>query len=797
MTLSAELRHWGHHEMLCHRLDALNGYVVGASTCIEQHTHVLFSRLDVEWFRWYSFDDLHEPTEIELMQALGSIGHPRCAISTIKTLQPRLFLVEFNDTSLSDPEIPEVGWHVLSIPLEPSISTHARFSQRLEGIAENGQNHNCLLTAPAGADTIRSIFDTAGCLQRDPQDIPFHPRCLEAITQASNTGLTHFDRIRIYTDGSSNPAYKHWEPELVLREGTPDAWAFVVLGETCGDPEEPPLLTLIGYATQPISYEKASPYYIGAERIGSDIAEREALFWAGLWRLAYDVTTPTVFLTDSVTAGKFAFGQCGTTTQGPAEHHALTRGVYQALEAALPKGGLQLQHVPGHSGEVWNECCDTLAKWSAGKVHWLPRQAIDMHLLRPVLPVLWMYLSDESAGLPPKTNDGHFCVDPPALPGAFHQGRPKSTTTTTDTLVTLSLATANVQTLGAGPQGYQGKLHYLQQQFREYEVHAIGIQEARTEEIFSGKRADYLRLASGHERGHLGVELWLSRTIPYAWIGRTPCYFEARHLVVLHKDPRRLVVRATAPGLDCIFVVLHGPQSGRQKEEREEWWVTTTDLLLKYTDTAPIFVLGDLNATTGPKDDYHVQIYDDVASTNTSYVRDMVQHLDLVFASTMSCHYGPHGTWRSPDGQYERRIDHILIPSSLGHSCMFTTVMRDWDLGNGDTDHQPLGAMLQWMTTATVTDSEKAPKTCPRHLIRHNDCVKRHLQDYVTPPWHCNIAQHVDGFNDCINHALTNTLDTCTTSVPGGNPRRKPFMTDEIWKLRSSRTSSSISMHVL
>ena len=103
------------------------------------------------------------------------------------------------------------------------------------------------------------------------------------------------------------------------------------------------------------------------------------------------------------------------------------------------------------------------------------------------------------------------------------------------------MVTANVQTLGKGPQGYQGKLHFLQQQFAEYAIHAIGIQEARTDEIFCGRQSDYLRLSTGHDRGHHGVELW-------------PCYFAAHHLVVLHKDPRRLLVRVTTPHLDCIFL---------------------------------------------------------------------------------------------------------------------------------------------------------------------------------------------------------------------------------------------------
>ena len=458
------------------------------------------------------------------------------------------------------------------------------------------------------------------------------------------------------------------------------------------------------------------------------------------------------------------------------------RGVFQALEAALPAGGLTLQHVPGHAGEIWNEICDIAAKWSAKTVHWLPRQQVDLHVLGPVLPFLWMYLADESAGLPPKTGAGHFCVEPPCLPAQRAEEPPPEPTVQREAFITLSMVTANAQTLGKGPQGYQGKLHFLQQQFAEYAIHAIGIQEARTDEIFCGRQSDYLRLSTGHDRGHYGVEFWLSRTIPYAWIGHTPCYFAAHHLVVLHKDPRRLLVRVTTPHLDCIFCVLHGPQSGRPADERELWWTKTVDLLTPYKDIAPLYVLGDLNATT---DEYHVHHFDDIATANTDSVRDFAQQLDLVFTSSMACHHGPQGTWRSPDGHYERRIDHILIPVSEGHRCHYSTVLYDVELGNGDLDHQPVGASLRWTATVTPETRKQSYRTCPRHSIKNNDLIRSQLKCYRTPPWKCDIHSQVEGLNKHIHQTLRETQQEVKGS--NRNPRRKPFITDEIWEMRSQR----------
>jgi len=55
--------------------------------------------------------------------------------------------------------------------------------------------------------------------------------------------------------------------------------------------------------------------------------------------------------------------------------------------------------------------------------------------------------------------------------------------------------------------------------------------------------------------------------------------------------------------LDVLFLVLHAPQRGRDLEERKLWWAKTADIVQQFFHFAPLFVLGDMNATTGPADD--------------------------------------------------------------------------------------------------------------------------------------------------------------------------------------------------
>lgn len=100
--------------------------------------------------------------------------------------------------------------------------------------------------------------------------------------------------------------------------------------------------------------------------MGSDVAERDALLWAGLWRMSIDSNAPTTFCYDSIVAGHFADGQFGTLN--PTPQHRLLRGTFQALHSLLGPEHLQMFHVYGHRGLLWNELVDAGAKYNAHHV---------------------------------------------------------------------------------------------------------------------------------------------------------------------------------------------------------------------------------------------------------------------------------------------------------------------------------------------------------------------------------------------------------------------------------------------
>ena len=778
--IDTELAAWGHFGLrhtLLPRFCCQRDIVVVERSVTGKSAHLLFVDESTEDFWWHNLPErsIDLCDEVALMKILCHHGHSRAVILNQSVLSSRVSWILYADVSHKTQEAPAANWHGLTIPRVHQHDEAHTFETLIKTC--NGTGTPCLLKA-AAPDIVSQLFQTSDCLRSIFDDIPVPEACRQAVQQCI-PAHGPFDRLRIYTDGSSNPAFRHWEPELVLRDGTPDAWAFLVLGEYYGSSEHDSDFTFLGYATHPVCYEPDLPHYAGATRIGSDVAEREALLWAGLWRMAYNLDTPTVFVTDSVTAGHFAFGECGAAA--PDEGHRLTRGTYQALATALPGDRLQWHHVAGHCGEVWNECCDALAKWSSSTVHWMKRQQIDLRQWKLIIPNLWWYFNTAEHGLPPLHKDGYFCTPPPALPDLVAQAdEPRPVDIPREIAISVSLVSANVQTLGKGPDGHAGKLDYIQQQFVEHGVCVAGIQEARTDESFATKQGSFIRLASGSDRGHHGVELWLSKTQPFGYDRGAPCYFRAQDVIVLHSDPRRLLVRVTHPSLEVLLLVLHAPQSGRDHEERKEWWLTTNDLVTRFAHLAPLFVMGDMNATTGPADCLHCH-HDDLTTPNTEFLRTFAETASLAFPATTDLHQGEKYTWTSPDGSLRRCIDHVMVPLSFLSYCTHSTVLEQIDLGTGHEDHRAVGVQLGWTFYTSRGSHQMKVNTIPREHIKTNMEIRQALGTVVIPAWDCDIEKQVTQCNGAI-HRIIQVSAQPTRSKP-----KKHFISDEIWEHRREK----------
>ena len=65
--------------------------------------------------------------------------------------------------------------------------------------------------------------------------------------------LDHFDRLLIFTDGSSIPAMRWHHPERADALGHPDTWPFIVVAEKYTH-SQTGTLTVLGWTSQPVRY---------------------------------------------------------------------------------------------------------------------------------------------------------------------------------------------------------------------------------------------------------------------------------------------------------------------------------------------------------------------------------------------------------------------------------------------------------------------------------------------------------------------------------------------------------------
>ena len=586
-----------------------------------------------------------------------------------------------------------------------------------------------------------------------------------------------FDRYVIYTDGSSKAQSRRTIPD---RPDDPhsgvDTWAFLVLGEDYARDEQPGKLWLVTWQAQQVLYREDSSHHIGSSRLGSEIAEREGMFWALIWRLGIDSRTPTCFRPDSLTTAGQAQGLFGAQVADLS--FQCLRAAFQSLEAILPGDHLTISHARGHAGDPWNEFVDEAAKQEMIKSQYMQRQRVDMRDWLADLPFLWTYF-DERSGLPPLSNHGHV-PRPPELP---RLSEPPPVDQVSQRLVDFkfSVCTANVGSLYREPQGHGGKIDYMRSQITAFGINILGIQESRTEAGMSHVDG-ILRLAGGAQ-GHLyGIELWVNLNQPFAYVGSKPRFFRRPDFIIAYADPRLMIAHAANDLIDCWFIVAHAPHSGRPPQERERWWRVLSDKIQRFVTNSNIFVMIDANATSGPNDETQVGPLDDVPNNNTEFLRALLQDHALCLPSTFACHTGEHTTWTSPDGLYGKRIDFVAVPQHLQQACVRSTVEEDFDLGNS-LDHNLVGVDLQWRTQHDIVKrNTHARRNVPQLASWEiKDIPSASIRAHRVPDWQVNIGDHVEAFNEHVRAVISQQAPS------DSKPWKKPYINDAIWARREEK----------
>ncbi len=352
------------------------------------------------------FTNVQQLDDGTAMRLLFQSGYTRAFVSNIAKSKNGGWIVSFHKGGFGEMERKSFKHRPAPIFPELGVRSQEKLSDKVRW--NPGVAGACRLNTDVNPNVLELFFDSGvGVLRRDFEFLEL-PIWMEAEMRiAEDTNLAKYHHLKIYVDGSSDPRERLSHPLEAESFGTIDSWAFVVVGV---DPEDQEFM--IGWSGHTVCYGEDDPHYIGARCMCPASAEREALFWAGLWRLSLNSDISTYFCFDSTTAGNFASGQSGTgelTLQ-----HTLLRGLFQCLETALGADGLAMVHVYGHCGILWNEFVDTAAKYAGRHALYTPRQAIDMTLWRHRIPYLWMIFASD-VGLPPLHQDG-FRIEPPRLP---------------------------------------------------------------------------------------------------------------------------------------------------------------------------------------------------------------------------------------------------------------------------------------------------------------------------------------------------------------------------------------------
>jgi len=787
-SVQEELKRWGHHVIAfdCHPHNKFFCIKSGADPEAATY-HYLFCHSDVADDEGCFAHSTGCPmNEIQLMKFLCQLGYTRAVILHQETIYANWVRVKF----LHQEPLPELQqksprqrtpW-----PVKPTADGPTR-RKLFELNTTKAMSTTCQLRTDFSAEDLESFFQSAKdvlCRDFSLDDLPDFVK--EAIHPAVDdiVDIDAFDRLLIYTDGSSRPEGRRLPPERADELGWADTWAFLVIGERLQPDDQPSEFHALGWLAHPVRYNPTGQAFNGASRIGADQAERAAVTFAGLWRLAQNTNVRTVICTDSATTGGQAFGTLGTAD--PDESFRLMRGVYQALQCALPADLLTLHHTKSHAGDPFNEFVDIVAKAESTRSFNHKRQQLDLSIWRRHMSHFWMLFADKFGV--PKWHDGQFDVPPPELPAIDR------TPTQTNKGLTrkhrnirvqcgLCLATANVQSLSKGPDGHGGKLHYLQQQMKDFNINCMGIQEARTD---AGMRTanNILVFASGGQGGQLGVETWINLDQPIGWqYKKGHCqlhHFHRSDFCVVHSDPRRLLIRCDNVTSSFWIFNTHAPHSGRSLQERQEWWDLSVQILQQHCDQDPLYWLMDANAPPGQADDTIVFAQGYATTATTAFLRAALQAQQLCLPATADCHVGSRSTWTAIDGKTEHCIDHIAIPMEWKSKCTWSQVLHEFDLAQAHDDHAVVVLQLQWETVVQLPIKQHQTQTSRSgELCNFDDkAFRTQLSRYEPADWQTDVEAHADGLINHIQQAMT-------AHIPRRqNDAKKIYVTDDVWQLR-------------
>ena len=393
-------------------------------------------------------------------------------------------------------------------------------------------------------------------------------------------------------------------------------------------------------------------------------------------------------------------------------------------------------HVKAHCGHAGNEIANSLAYWAAenaieeldGCLH----SCCEGHHDRDLEWLFFLFKKE----LAPFWCSGHLflpvrphtqsTIDP-----AYDQEESPVTPVGDECQIKVKITSANVLTLLPGSDVQAGLLDSARQeailkQAKEADINILSLQETRLRKSAFRTTKDFWIVQGAAERGHGGTLLAFNRIKPYGRVGDRDkaLFFRKEHFAIIHSDPRILIVKVKAPGLQCLCASLHAPQSGQHDSNIRAWWEKLFAAIPFQYRTWPLLAAGDFNARVGSTPTAATGGHQgENDNLNGELFQEWLISQALWAPSTWAqCHHGPAGTWQHSSGKWSR-LDYICLPVSFKCECSWVDL--DLDLALKRTDHLAVSAEIS--TTTLVSEIKtffRGPRRRPGYRTTSMGCLR-------------------------------------------------------------------------
>ena len=505
--------------------------------------------------------------------------------------------------------------------------------------------------------------------------------------------------------------------------------------------------------------------------------------------------------------------------------HVLANAI--VFRRAITFRGDTAAYVPGHVGEFFNEAADTMAKWGATQTggaepddkgplprYWLEhggtRLAWAAVVLRqiagdPTLPPLEQDLGDDTwhGGLTPCQLIEPFI--PSGSVGASHQGTNSASATLVLTILshntlTLGATLENSAGAGVGDPGIHfrpGRAAILAEQLHRNHIMIAALQETRGQE---GQTTvgSYLRYSSGAVKGQFGTEVWLHKTLPFLQFAESEdnvCFTPGR-LNVVHKDPRRLLIKFQFKSWRILIASLHAPHRACESPVIHDWWTKTRQLVYKYASAAFVILAGDANASVGSITGVNLgHVAAEAEDLPGQYWRELLHEVECFLPCTFEeSQHGDTVTYVQKRNGQGCRPDMIGVPLAWGCGEVAAWTAPEIHAALSTQDHTATCVRISLNLKAPQPGKMSArKKLTPEALLdpRNHAAVTAALERMPKVSWETSSHAHAA----IVVHHLQRELGEINNKAM---PRpRHPYLTESTWQLQRQVTAWKRSMHRL